>query len=75
MSTTETERPAWAGDPDVLESIVGTAVEQRDWRGVDAALHLLAVADPRRCERLVAVMRLAVDARINRLFEEYGDDD
>lgn len=38
--------------PDVLETIVHAALKAHDLKGVEAALMLMAVRDPYRCEQL-----------------------
>lgn len=44
-----------------LEDVFFAAVRAGDAKGVDAALRLLAVEDPRRAEQLVDQLRLALD--------------
>lgn len=47
-------------DPATLELIFHAALTDRDWRAVEAALHLLAVVDPRRCADLVHLTKIAL---------------
>lgn len=47
-------------DPATLELIFHLALTERDWPAVDAALRLLAVADPRRCQGLIDLTRVAL---------------
>lgn len=46
--------------PDQLELIFHAALTDRDWPAVDAALHILAVIDPRRCRELTDICRVAL---------------
>lgn len=46
------EPPAWSRDPEVLERVFLEAVGQGDADGVEAALRLMVVVDPRRAQRL-----------------------
>lgn len=48
---------------DQLEEVIHVALSRGDMEGVSAALHVLAVVDVRRCERVIEVMRLALEVR------------
>lgn len=50
----------WSRDPATLERILLAALAQHDWRGVEAALTLLAFADPHRAQLLYDTMRVGL---------------
>ena len=50
----------WAKDPATLELLFHAALGDGDTRGVEAALRLLAVADPHRCRELIDLTRMAL---------------
>ena len=50
----------WTRDPATLEQILITTLAQRDWRGVEAAMTLLAFADPHRAQLLYDTMRVGL---------------
>jgi len=47
-----TALPAWAADADTLERIFHAALSAGDAVGIEHALTLMALCDPRRAERL-----------------------
>jgi hypothetical protein len=47
-------------DPATLELIFHAALTARDFPAVEAALRLLAVADPARCRELIHLAKLAL---------------
>jgi len=49
-ATADGEAPAWSRDPEVLERVFLEAVGQGDALGVEAALRLMTVVDPRRAQ-------------------------
>ena len=47
-------------DPATVELIFHKALAVPDWRAVEAALHRLAAVDPRRCQELTSICRVAL---------------
>lgn len=44
----------------VLETILAKSIEERDWKGVDASMRLIAVQDPRRAQILLDTMKVGI---------------
>ena len=56
----------WAASltPAQVEGIIVRSVQAYDWKGVEAALRLLARKDPARAELLYAALRVVIAARV-----------
>jgi hypothetical protein len=59
---TKPDDDAWTRDPDVLCRIISAAIDERDWQGVEAALTLLALCDPKRAQMIVNAAEIAREA-------------
>lgn len=57
------DTPAWAKDPDVLETLVHRCLAQRDMEGVVHALKFLAVCAPARAELVLAAIKVGIAMR------------
>lgn len=61
-SDTKGEDDTWTRDPDVLCRIISAAIDASDWKGVEAALTLLAFCDPKRAQMIVNAAEIAREA-------------
>ena len=50
-------------DPAVVEEILVRCLQTGDMKGVDAAIRVLAVIDPRRCDEIVDAMKAGLVLR------------
>lgn len=62
MPTRDT--PAWARDPETLETLFRETLRAGDIKGLGFVLHLMAVVDPARAQEMLDTLELGVKAAV-----------